>query len=262
MNAKPILATTALIGALWAAPAAAQQTANADEWTEDQAFVASNLIHIMLHEIGHAVVDQFALPVIGQEEDAADSFATLEVIAIYPDHVDILLDSAEAMLIMHDLTIEDGAPFDYFGVHDLDIQRGLRIICHAVGLDPERFDDAARWVDMDRDQQLACEDEADIALDGWDVLLEPYLRADGDAGPQPTVTFNDSDYPQLRAFFEQSGIMQDLAGYVAETFRWPQVPKITASDCNEANAFYDPETVEIVMCYEFIDELFALAQER
>ena len=252
----------ALLFVLATAPATAQQTAGTDEWTEDQAFVASNLIHILLHEVGHAVIDQFALPVIGQEEDASDSFATLEIITIYDDHVDILLDSAEAMLIMHDLTVAEGAPFDYFGVHDLDIQRGLRIICHAVGLEPDRYDDAARWVEMDRDQQLACEDEADIALDGWDVLLEPYLREEGDPGPVPAVTFQDSDDPPMRAFLEDSGIMQDIAGYMAESFRWPQVPKMTAADCGEANAFYDPETVEIVMCYEFVDELFALAQER
>jgi hypothetical protein len=245
------------LACLVAPPAAAQ-----DEMSEAEAFVASNIIHILLHEIGHAVIDRFALPVIGQEEDAADSFATLEVLTIYDDDVDILLDSAEAMLIMHDLAEAGGTPLDYFGVHDLDIQRGLRIVCHAVGIDPDRYDEAARWTEMDPDQQAACEIKAETAIESWDVLLEPYLREEGASAPPAPVTLEDSALPDMRAFLADSGIMTDLALYVGETFRWPQVPALVAADCGEANAWYDPDTVEITLCYEFIDELFALAEQR
>jgi hypothetical protein len=66
----------------------------------------------------------------------------------------------------------------------------------------------------------------------------------------------------MRTFLADTGIMTDIAGYVGETFRWPQVPALVAADCGEANAWYDLDTVEIVMCYEFIDELFALAEQR
>jgi hypothetical protein len=45
----------------------------------------SNIILIMHHEIGHALIDQFALPVIGQEEDAVDAFATLMVLETYEE---------------------------------------------------------------------------------------------------------------------------------------------------------------------------------
>ena len=31
-------------------------------------FVENNLLHILYHEAGHAVIDQFLLPVLGQEE--------------------------------------------------------------------------------------------------------------------------------------------------------------------------------------------------
>ncbi len=254
---KTVPALMLALPLLWSPPAAAQ-----DEMSEAEAFVASNIIHILLHEIGHAVIDQFALPVIGQEEDAADSFATLEVLTIYDDHVDILLDAAEAMLIMHDLTEAGGTPLDYFGVHDLDIQRGLRIVCHAVGLDPERYDEAVRWTEMDPDQQAACEIEAETAIESWDALLEPYLREEGASAPPAQVALEDSALPEMRTFLADTGIMTDIAGYVGETFRWPQVPALVAADCGEANAWYDLDTVEIVMCYEFIDELFALAEQR
>lgn len=243
--------------ALCATSALAQQ-----EMSKEEAFVASNVIHIMLHEAGHAVIDQFALPVIGQEEDAADSFATFEVIAAYEDHVDILLDAAEAMIIMHELDEEAGLPFDYFSVHDLDIQRGLRIVCHAVGIDPEQYDQAARWTEMDEDQRAACEVEAEIAVDSWDALLEPYLLEDGATAATIPVTLDDTERQQARAFLERAGLMNEIALYLGETFDWPRLPSLLATDCGEANAFYDLDTAEIVMCYEFVEELFTLASYR
>jgi len=240
------------------APAHAEQ-----EWTEAEAFVVSNIIHIMLHEAGHAVIDRFGLPVIGQEEDAADSFATFEVLHLYDDHVDILLDAAEAMLIMHDLAEAGREPLDYFGVHDLDIQRGLRIVCHAYGLDPERYAEAARWVEMERDHEIACETEAEIAIDSWDVLLEPLLKSEGAAPITIEVMFGASDdYADEAAFLKGTGVLDDIASYLGETFDWDEAPTVSGAECGEPNAFYDPEAIELTMCYEFITELFALADER
>lgn len=233
-----------------------------EELTEAEAFVLSNIIHIVLHEAGHAVVDQFALPVIGQEEDAADSFATFEVIAAYEDHVDILLDAAEAMIIMHELDEAAGVPFDYFGVHDLDIQRGLRIVCHAVGLDPEQYEQAARWIEMDQEQRAACETEAEIAVESWDVLLEPYLRDAAAPADGLRVVLERTELPPMRAFLAETGVLDELASYLGETFVWPRPPVLIAADCGEANAFYDLDRAEIVMCYEFVDELFTLAGHR
>lgn len=258
---RPSRSATLCAGAIGAAIALAPAIAQ-DEATGAEAFVVSNIIHILLHEAGHAVVDQFALPVIGQEEDAADSFATFEVIAAYEDHVDILLDAAEAMIIMHELDEAAGVPFDYFGVHDLDIQRGLRIVCHAVGLEPEEYEQAARRIEMDAEERAACAVEAQIAIESWDALLEPYLLEEGEAPRRLGVTLDGGGRPATRAFLEGTGIMREIADYLGETFDWPRPPALIATHCGEANAFYDPETAEITMCYEFIDELFALAEHR
>src|SRR3954454_13912300 len=41
-------------------------------------FVIGNTLFTLTHELGHAVISEFRLPVLGREEDAADAFATLE----------------------------------------------------------------------------------------------------------------------------------------------------------------------------------------
>ena len=40
-------------------------------------FVAGNLLFVLGHEAGHAVIREMGVPVVGREEDAADFFSTL-----------------------------------------------------------------------------------------------------------------------------------------------------------------------------------------
>ena len=48
-------------------------------------FVAGNALFTLGHELGHAVISEFNLPVLGREEDAADSFATLALLHVGTD---------------------------------------------------------------------------------------------------------------------------------------------------------------------------------
>ena len=45
--------------------------------SEKDGFVASNLISVFYHELGHAVIDTMQVPIFGQEEDAAEVFSIL-----------------------------------------------------------------------------------------------------------------------------------------------------------------------------------------
>lgn len=45
--------------------------------TDKEAVVAATTLFVLLHELGHGLVDMFDLPITGREEDAADQFATL-----------------------------------------------------------------------------------------------------------------------------------------------------------------------------------------
>src|SRR6476660_4158442 len=40
-------------------------------------FVAGNVIFATVHEVGHMLISEMALPVLGREEDAADAFAVI-----------------------------------------------------------------------------------------------------------------------------------------------------------------------------------------
>jgi hypothetical protein len=136
----------------------------------------SNIILIMHHEIGHALVDQFGLPVIGQEEDAVDAFATLMVLETYDEPAPILLDSAAMWFAFDRIFKQDGGEHAYYGEHDLDIQRAYRILCIAHGYDPDTFVEAARTREIPEERLETCEYDAALALESWDLLLADALR--------------------------------------------------------------------------------------
>src|SRR6266436_2435982 len=48
-------------------------------------FVIGNTLFAMLHELGHAAVGELGLPVLGKDEDAADSFAAVRLIRLGSD---------------------------------------------------------------------------------------------------------------------------------------------------------------------------------
>lgn len=251
-------------GLLVAAGLALATPAMAEKLSDDEtlSFVESNLIHIFFHETAHALIDQFQLPVVGQEEDAADSFATVEVFTIMEDAEVILLDTAEAMLIMDSWYADDRDVADYFGEHDLDIQRGLRIICHLVGLDPEKYAETADTFDMPDDRKLSCEDDAILADDSWAVLIEPYLLGENEDAVNVDVQVNDDVLTGNRKrLMDEMGLTENFSSYLAESFRWPEPVTLAIDSCGEPNAFYDPAEISITMCVEMIDFLFEVAAD-
>src|SRR5215813_1808195 len=40
-------------------------------------FIGGNLLFALVHEVGHTAISEMGLPVLGREEDAADSFAVM-----------------------------------------------------------------------------------------------------------------------------------------------------------------------------------------
>ena len=45
-------------------------------------FVVGNMLFVFVHEMGHALVHEMDVPVLGREEDAADAFATLTMLKV------------------------------------------------------------------------------------------------------------------------------------------------------------------------------------
>ena len=107
-------------------------------------FVAGNVIFATVHEVGHMVVTELGLPVLGREEDAADSFAVVTMLKVgdnLSDH--ILIQSARGWFMSDARAKKQKGRSSFYDAHGLDRQRAYNIVCLMVGGDPERFSMAA-----------------------------------------------------------------------------------------------------------------------
>lgn len=63
-------------------------------------------------------------------------------------------------------------------------------------------------------------------------------------------------YKELEQYFKEQRLFEDTADELNKQIALPVDIPIVFSECKEVNAFYDPQTFQIVMCYELIENLF------
>ncbi|MEM7194870.1 MAG: DUF4344 domain-containing metallopeptidase [Pseudomonadota bacterium] len=133
--------------------------------------VSDVLIHTLLHEIGHAVVDVHNIPIVGREEDSVDSFATILLLHHIADGADIAISAADFFAI-EDWHHQDESLAQFWGDHSLDIQRANQILCHVYGSDPDRFSELLDEPGVDDDTRELCIESYEQVSHGWSTLLE------------------------------------------------------------------------------------------
>ncbi len=154
------------------------ETGSSEADITPQAAALDVLAHTLLHEFGHAIISMNKLPVVGKEEDAADSLATLLLIEGFENGQDIALSAAD----MFALESEDYDTFeepDFWDEHSLDAQRYYTTLCHIYGSSPEKYAYLMEEAEIDQDRRDLCIDEYDAMSASWKVLLAPFLPGSG-----------------------------------------------------------------------------------
>lgn len=95
--------------------------------------VASAFSFIVLHEVGHALIDLLDLPVTGREEDAADQLAVWLLLAEAGGDRAVV-EAAFSFLLADGSQFEDGDPAAF--EHALNRQRYYNLVCWVYGSDP------------------------------------------------------------------------------------------------------------------------------
>jgi hypothetical protein len=70
------------------------------------------------------------------------------------------------------------------------------------------------------------------------------------------VKYNSSkneSHESYRKLFEKDRVFEEVAEGLNKTVRLPIAVDINTVDCNTINAFYDPRTKRIIVCYELVD---------
>jgi len=111
----------------------------------------------LLHEMGHTHITEMGLPVLGREEDAADSFAVITMLKVGSSFSHNVLVQATAGWLLNAMRDErEGAHLTFYDAHGLDKQRAFEIVCLMVGSDPSQFSDLASKVGLPEERQETC----------------------------------------------------------------------------------------------------------
>jgi len=125
---------------------------------------------VLYHELGHALVDLYDLPVTGLEEDAVDQFST--VVMIEEGVTDYALDAAIYWGVIDRGT---ATPEQRANEHSLNAQRMYNILCLVYGADPSSANGTAiANIPEMQDRLPRCPGEWDQAQRSWDSLLAPW----------------------------------------------------------------------------------------
>jgi hypothetical protein len=137
---------------------------------------------LFYHELAHAFIDTYQLPIVSNEETAADNLAVILALEYTNDGFQIVMDSAE----LFDLLEKDGPKkydeSDYWDEHALDAQRFYNILCLSYGRYPEKVAKVLKSLHNKtlskfiNDRGEYCIDEYQRQYDAWTKLLTPYFR--------------------------------------------------------------------------------------
>ena len=133
----------------------------------------NTVVAMFLHEVAHALIDGWNLPITGRVEDAADQFSTLLLINGMPDGDQIALDSAHSFKLLADL--EKGQEKDYSDPHSLDEQRFFNTICLVYGHRPEQHEYLIKSGQLPVERAYDCEEDYARLNKSWQRLLAPHL---------------------------------------------------------------------------------------
>jgi hypothetical protein len=133
------------------------------------------IVSMFLHEVAHALIDGWDLPITGREEDAADQFSTLLLINGIPDGDEMALDGARSFKLLADL--QKDLEQDYSDPHSLDEQRFFNTICLVYGHRPEHYEYLIRNGTLPVERAFSCEEDYARLNKSWQRLLAPYLVA-------------------------------------------------------------------------------------
>lgn len=249
---------------------------SAEESARLTSFVLGNIVFILVHELGHAVINQLRLPVLGREEDAADTFATLSMLLIGTEQShSVLREAARGFhLIARRDKGSDPLP-EFYDEHGLDMQRAYQIVCLMVGSDRKSFKDIAGLAKIPSKRQETCEFDFERAAHSWESLLEDRSRAASWSRSSSRKAFARTrpaemksrlkvDYGKrnnlsgYRSVLKAAGVLETVARFARETLSLPRPMTLRAMKCGKPDAYYDDRPQQIVMCFELVEEFIEL----
>jgi hypothetical protein len=221
-------------------------------------FVTGNTLFVVAHELGHGLINELNMPVLGREEDAADSFAVVTALKLGTAFSErVLLDAAKGLVLSSTRDKKEGTALAFYGAHGLDLQRAYNVVCFMVGSDPEKYKTLAADAELPEGRQEACVYEWKNTSWSWEEMLKKHLRATGQPKVAIKIDYEETEKHAIQArILRHMGLLEAFAANAAEHYVWPNPLTFEARSCGVANARWRQRV--LTLCYELADEFVDL----
>jgi hypothetical protein len=214
----------------------------------------------MLHEMGHALIYEMDMPVLGREEDAADSFAVVTALKMRSALSErVLIEATKGWVLTSKRDKKAGNELAFYDEHGLDLQRAYNVVCMMVGSDPKKYEALADDTKLPEERQKSCVRDYKTTTWSWEEMLKPHLRAADKPKVDIKVEYQDDEkYATQAKILRDMGLFEAFATHAADRYAWPKPFTMVARACGEPNAKWDIGAKTLTLCYELAEEFIQL----
>lgn len=240
-------------------------------------YILANTEFTVLHEVAHVVFQEFDVPLFGQEEESADTLATMLMILNYgidvdPRHMDRLLMVSAEWYDEWQVLDKQNAARSYWDDHPLSIQRFYNINCLAFGANEEMLglllDHPSDLLPVERGWFCDRESARAKAAAFWiydHYRKKPPAQDKGHRIPKPmiTVTWEEPDTEEAKKGYDilrSDGLVERMAGRLDALLAWPNPISINFVNCGASTeAYYNERVHGIFICAGLIAQFGQMA---
>ncbi len=240
-------------------------------WGPD--FMLANLEFTLLHEFGHLLIEEFKLPVLGMEEDAADRIAIIVMMRAHQHEsaekaIPWLFSVAGGWYTEWELKGEAQNKIDYWDNHNLEIQRFHSIVCLIFGGNADLLENLMDTEFLPFARAMSCEYEYKQALHAvnWVELNYGQKPVTALKTDSVTVVYEEPREGQNKMVFEllqAAPVAEKWAQRLSSHFKFPRPIRIEFENCaSEPDAYWHAPTASVTICYELLEHFLKMAEYR
>ena len=202
--------------------------------------------HVLFHELAHALIREFELPILANEEAMADSFSTIWITQMMRDQAPSIITARTQSWLQEDSEISS-KNYDFKGEHLLDIRRAYQTACLFYGLDPAEFKEYIQWLEFSANDLSDCSDTAPDQERSWLDILKPYRLSSDNPSTNVELIYGEGPMKQM---MEKSDMLNEFLAHVV-LFDWPANITVHFDHC-DMGASWNRNERRILLCDDYV----------
>lgn len=224
-------------------------------------FVRDNVTATIYHELAHAFIEMLNVPVLGQEEDAADVLSAVMINIRHPETEArrIARHSLQAFSNEADTMDARGEQPTLWDEHGPARQRYYNTACIFVGAEPDGRMEFSQEMGLPDSRADYCGAEYEMAAGSWVPILDRLRQGKGQ-----DIGFRDKSRSPLGRAAAES--LANLVASLNADYSMPENLEIMLKRCGSADRGYEAYFSEffegensITVCTEYVRDLYRTA---